>query len=178
MSGCRNKSNTIVHRWTFLTPQILTWLDIAISIGGFVTVSKKDSDQLLPTDWSRASTGIMALIFLYTVGIAVYFWLRRQQFAKEERRLADCIAICVPLLFIRVLYSVIFVVTADMTWNAVKGSPTAYLMMTFLPEVAFVATCIITIRSTEPGVQDRQGGKHARVQEERRSVLNTAWPGR
>lgn len=124
---CRNKVVPIAHRWTFLVPQILTWLDIAISIGGFLTVSKKASNQLLPTAWSRASTGIMAIIFLYTVGVFAYFWLHRHQFAQEEHRLAMCVGVCEPLLLIRVLYSVIFVVTADLTWNAVKGSPNAYL---------------------------------------------------
>ena len=38
-----------------------------------------------------------------------------------------------------------------MTWNAVKGSPTAYLLMTFLPEVAFVGVCAWTIWKMRPG---------------------------
>ncbi|KAL8899640.1 MAG: hypothetical protein Q9207_006089 [Kuettlingeria erythrocarpa] len=162
-----NKTVPVVHKWTFLVPQILTWLDIGISIGGFVTVSKKDSNQLLPTAWSRASTGIMAIIFLYTVGVFAYFWFQRHQYGQEENRLVMGVGVCEPLLLIRVLYSVIFVITADLTWNAVRGNPTAYLLMTMLPEVAFIATCTLTIRLTSPlTTPNEQKNKDQRLQEE------------
>lgn len=155
----RNKVVPIVQRWAFVVPQILTWIDVGISIGGFVTVSKKDSDQLLPTPWSRASIAVLAVIFIYTVGLSVYFWLQRRQYAKEEVRLAICVVGCCPLLLVRVLYSVIFIITADLTWNAIKGSPTAYLLMTLLPEVAFVALCTLTIWRLSPLKKDLPGGK-------------------
>ena len=147
---CRNKVITIVGKWVFITPQVLTWIDIGISIGGFVTVSRKETGQLLPTPYSRAGIGILAIIFLYTVGVFVYFWLQRRQYAQEENWLVMCVGACVPLLLVRILYSLIFIITADMTWNAVKGSPTAYLLMTMLPEVAFVAVCTFTIRYISP----------------------------
>lgn len=92
----------------------------------------------------------MAIIFLYTAGVFVCFWLRRRQYAQEEHWLVMCVGVCVPLLLVRVLYSVIFIITADMTWNAVKGSPTPYLLMTMLPEVVFIATCTFTIRNIGP----------------------------
>lgn len=162
----RNKTvPIIVRKWTFIVPQVLTWIDIGVSIGGFVTVSRKDHDQLLPTPYSRASIAILALIFLYTVGVSVYFWLQRRRFAREEQRLLMCVALCCPLLLVRVLYSVIFVITADMTWNAVKGSPTAYLLMTMLPEVAFVGVCTFTIWVVGPVKKEQQNAKDGRTQE-------------
>lgn len=146
----RNKVVPIVRRWVFIVPQVLTWIDIGISIGGFVTVARKETGQLLPTPYSRAGIAILAIIFLYTAGVFVYFWLRRDQYAKEEDRLVMCVGVCVPLLLVRVLYPVIFIITADKTWNAVRGSPTAYLLMTMLPEVAIIAACTFTIRNISP----------------------------
>lgn len=140
----------VINRRVFWVPQILTWIDIGISIGGFIAVSKKDRDQLLPTPYSRAGIAILALIYFFTAGVFVYFWLRRRQYSQEEYWLAMCVGVCNPFLFIRLLYSLIFVITADMTWNAVKGSPTAYLLMTFLPEVAIVAICTFTVENTSP----------------------------
>ena len=102
---------------------------------------------------------MLAIIYLYTVGVFVYFWLRRHQYAQEEDRLVMCVGVCVPLLLVRVLYSVIFIITADMTWNAVKGSPTAYLLMTMLPEVAFIAACTYTIRNISPMAKKEQNRK-------------------
>lgn len=154
-----------MQRWAFIVPQTLTWIDIGVSIGGFVTVSRKDHDQLLPTPYSRASIAILALIFLYTVGVGMYFWLQRRRYAQEELRLIMCVAVCCPLLLVRVLYSVIFVITADMTWNAIKGSPTAYLLMTMLPEVAFVGACTFTIWGVGPVNKEQQNAKDRRTQE-------------
>ncbi|KAL8647447.1 MAG: hypothetical protein Q9210_005555 [Variospora velana] len=167
-----NKVVPIAHKWTFVVPQILTWLDIGISIGGFVTVSRKDSDQLLPTAWSRASIGIMAIIFLYTVGAFAFFWRHRHQYDKEEYRLATGVGICEPLLLVRVLYSIIFIITADLTWNAVKGSPTAYLLMTMLPEVAFIAVCTFTIRLISPLAKNDQNAKDQGMQEDGLPLAN------
>lgn len=61
-----------------------------------------------------------------------------------------CVAGCCPLLLVRVLYSVIFVITSDMAWNAVKGNPTAYLLMTMVPEVVFVGVCTFAIWGVGP----------------------------
>ncbi|KAF2261387.1 hypothetical protein CC78DRAFT_619441 [Lojkania enalia] len=145
-----NKVVHTVHKWTFIIPQILTWIDIGISIGGYVTVAKKESGQLDPTPWSRASTAVMVAIVLYTVGVYVYFWLCRNKFAREEGWIIICVGVCVPLLLVRTAYSLIFVITADRTWNAVKGSPAPYLVMTFLPELAFIVACTFTIRNISP----------------------------
>ena len=71
-----------------------------------------------------------------------------------------CIGIALPFLFIRVLYSVIFVITSNMTWNAVKGNPTAYFLMTMLPEVAFVAICCFAVQKTPPGIEKEQTAKY------------------
>ena len=150
----------IVPKRTWIVPQVLTTIDIGISIGGFVAVARKDENQLLPTPYSRAGIGLLAIIFLYTVGVFLYFWTRRHQYAPEEFRLLRCVGVCAPLLLVRVLYSVIFVITSDMTWQASKGSPTAYLLMTMLPEVLFIAACTFTIRTTRPVVKDERNGKN------------------
>jgi hypothetical protein len=150
----------VVHKRVFWIPQVLTWIDIGISVAGFVTVSKKAHNKLLPTPWSRAGIAILLLIYLYTSGVWVYFWMQRRRYNAEHRTLALCVGMGLPFLFVRVLYSVIFVITSDMTWNAVKGSPTAYLLMTMLPEVAFVAICCFAVQKTPPGVEKEQAGKY------------------
>ena len=125
-----------------------------------MTVSRKESGQLLPTPYSRAGIAILAVIFLYAAGVFVYFWLRRRLYARDEYLLVTCVGVCIPLLLVRVLYSVIFIITADMTWNAVKGSPTAYLLMTMLPEVGLIAACTFTISFIRPMAENEQGGKY------------------
>ncbi len=163
-----------MRRWIFIIPQVLTTIDIGISVGGFVTVSQKESGQLLPTPYSRAGVAILAVIFLFTAGLLAYFYHRRRQYAHEENRLIVCVGFCIPLLLVRILYSVIFVVTADMTWNAVKGSPTAYLLMTMLPEVALIAACTFTITKVSPLEKQDQKKKDQRTSAEDPSEANSA----
>ncbi|KAF9891768.1 hypothetical protein FE257_003249 [Aspergillus nanangensis] len=145
-----NKVVPVARRWVFIVPQVVTWIDIGISIAGFVVVKQKDHGQLLPTPYSRAGIAILFAIYLWMAGTFVFFWLRRANYPVVEHRAVRCVGVCVPILAIRVVYSLIFVITADMTWNAVKGDSTAYLVMTMLPEVAIVAITGVVIMQMPP----------------------------
>jgi hypothetical protein len=105
---------------------------------------------LLPTPYSQASTALLAVIYLYMVGVFVAFGLRRGYLPKEERWGITAVAVCVPLLAVRLAYTLIFMITADRDFNAIKGNPTAYLVMTMLPEVAIIATCTYIIQAKIP----------------------------
>lgn len=146
----RNKVVPVAPRFVFIVPQVVTWIDIGISIGGFVAVMQKEHNQSLPTPYSHAGIAILFVIYLWVVGAFVFFWLRRIDYPSLERGIVDCVAICVPVLAIRIVYSHIFIITADMTWNAVKGDSTAYLIMTMLPEVAIVAITSAIITHISP----------------------------
>lgn len=55
------------------------------------------------------------------------------------------VAFCVPLLAVRVPYSLIFIITGNMAFNTMKSNPTAYLIMTMLPGVVIIAACTYII---------------------------------
>lgn len=48
-------------------------------------------------------------------------------------------------MVVRLVYSLIFEATGNRTFNSSKGDPTAYLLMTYLPELGIIATCTATI---------------------------------
>lgn len=100
---------------------------------------------LLPTAWSQASMGLLAIIYVYLVGVFVLFWLHRHENFEEERWTLNGVTVCIPLLAIRLAYSLIFIISSDMKFNAIKGNPTAYLTMTMLPEVAIIIVCTYVI---------------------------------
>jgi hypothetical protein len=93
---------------------------------------------------------MIAFIYLWMAGVFVAFWLRLADFPEEERQAVRCVAVCVLLLAIRVAYSLIFIITGNMKFNAVKGNPTAYLCMTMLPEVGIIAVCTWSIMNIQP----------------------------
>jgi hypothetical protein len=117
---------------------------LGISIGGWVSVTYAEH-PLAPTPWSQGSMALLAVKYLYMVGIFILFWLHKAEYFEEERWALAGVAFCVPLLAIRVAYSLIFVITGNMAFNAMKGNPTAYLIMTMLPEVVIIAACTYII---------------------------------
>jgi hypothetical protein len=100
---------------------------------------------LLPTPWSQASLGLLVVIYVYLVGIFVLFWIHRHECFGEERWALDGVTVCIPLFAIRLTYSLVFVISSNMKFNAIKGNPTAYLIMTMLPEVAIIGMCTYII---------------------------------
>lgn len=102
---------------------------------------------------------LLAVIYLYLVGVFILFWLHKAEYFEEERWALTGVAFCLPLLAVRVAFSLIFVITGNMVFNAMKGNPTAYLMMTMLPEVAIIAACtfIITTKISPLSAANKEG---------------------
>lgn len=76
---------------------------------------------------------LLAVIYVYLVAIFIIFWIRKAEYFQEERWALAGVAVCLPLLAVRVVYSLIFVITGNMALNAMKGNPTAYLIVIMLP---------------------------------------------
>ncbi|KAG9517415.1 hypothetical protein KCV07_g6208, partial [Aureobasidium melanogenum] len=147
-----NKIVPVVHKRYFYAPQVLTWIDIIISIVGYIVVKNKDDNQLDPTAYDKASRAIITIIYVYTLWLLWIFWRFKDisVYALPERRATRCVAYCVPLMIVRLVYSLIFEATGDRTFNSSKGDPTAYLTMTFLPELGIIAICTATILGIPP----------------------------
>lgn len=150
-----------MHSRYFYAPQVLTWIDIIISIVGYIAIKNKDDNQLDPTPYDQASRAIIIVIYVYTFWLLWIFWRFKDisAYALPERRAIRCVAYCIPLMIIRLVYSLIFEATGDRTFNSSKGDPTAYLTMTYLPELGIVAFCTATIVGIPPIENSREEGK-------------------
>ncbi|KAG9640814.1 hypothetical protein KCU64_g12813, partial [Aureobasidium melanogenum] len=147
-----NKVVPVVHKRYFYAPQVLTWIDIIISIVGYVVVKNKDDNQLDPTAYDQASRAIITIIYVYTLWLLGIFWRFKDMsaYALPERRAIRCVAYCIPLMIVRLVYSLIFEATGDRTFNSSKGDPTTYLTMTYLPELGIIAICTATVVGIPP----------------------------
>jgi len=140
----RNRVISVVATKIFWIPSIITWIDIAISIAGWVAVMHVEH-PLAPTPYTQASMALLAVIYLYLVGVFAVFWRRRDEYCEEERWALRGVTISILLLAIRLAYSLIFIITGNMDFNAIKGNSTTYLVMTMLPEVAIIGVCTYII---------------------------------
>ena len=111
-------------------------------------------NALLLTPYSQANMALLAAIYLYLVGVFVAFWIRRGDYPKEEWWGMTGVAVCIPLLAVRLAYSLIFIITSNVKFIAIKGDPTAYLTMTMLPEAIIIAVCTWVIRMKIPLLPD------------------------
>lgn len=130
-------------------PQLLTFADVGVSIAGFVAVTKRE-DLLTPTKYSRVGMALIASIYVWVAGISGALWLRRTNLPRGEIRTINSVAMCTPLLGVRVLYSLLYAITGNKILNAIVGNPTIYLFMTMIPEIGIVAICIWTISKLQP----------------------------
>ncbi|KAL2260220.1 hypothetical protein VTK26DRAFT_5858 [Humicola hyalothermophila] len=149
---------TIHPRW-FFYPQVLTWADLGLAIGGFAAASRNEH-PLAPTKYTQASFGLFTGLYLIVCYTAWCFWRRLDTFAHDERLLIRCVAVCLPLLGIRTAYSLVFQITGDMAWNAVKGNPTPYLTMTVLTELGIIYVSIWAIMRVVPPPRKQRKDKN------------------
>ncbi|KAK8045438.1 hypothetical protein PG993_005462 [Apiospora rasikravindrae] len=159
MSRANTAVPTVHPRW-FWYPQVITWADIGLAIGGFASASKTDS--LDPTKYTQASFGLFTGLYLIVVYTFWQFWRVRATFAQDEKLVLRCVGLCLPLLAVRTAYSLIYQITGDRTWNAVKGKPTPYLVMTFLPELVIIFLCIGAILRVHPSPREEKSKRNMR----------------
>ncbi|KAI0148775.1 hypothetical protein GGR57DRAFT_474262 [Xylariaceae sp. FL1272] len=146
---------TINERW-FWYPQLLTWADIGLAIGGFVAASQNEHG-LDPTPYTQASFGLFTALYLIVVYICWWIWRARSTFPPDERLLVRCAVVRLPLLAIRLAYALIYQITGDRTFSAVKGNSTAYLFLVFFPDLALIYVSILAILKVSPPKQHPNG---------------------
>lgn len=126
----------------------------------------KRNDALAPTAYSRVGIVLNAVIYFGMVGtfVALFWW--RSRILETEKSLLMCVAVCIPLLAIRLIYALIYVITAQKFFNAIVGNPSAYMLMTTFPEIAVVGICtwvilklVLTEGRKEVELEDVESGR-------------------
>jgi hypothetical protein len=161
-----NQTVPLLSKWYFRAVSIFMLFDIGLSVGGYVTMAGRTDNVLIPTGWTIASSVVVAFVFCFTVGLFVYFWLRRSRniYGPEERRLLLAPAICTLPLLVRHMEPLIFVGTSDLFWNQVVGNGFVYLFMILLPEVIIIAVSIWCIRGVEPLPKERKNASEGHLE--------------
>ena len=155
----RDKHLQMISPRVLYVLQLLTLADVGVSIAGFVAVTRRE-DSLAPTKYSRVGMALIAAIYIWVAGISGVLWLHRTHIPRVEIQTLNCVAVCTPLIGVRVLYSLLYAITANKILNAVVGNPTIYLFMTIIPEIAIVAICVWTILKIPPPERSKEAGRN------------------
>ncbi|TLD32794.1 hypothetical protein PspLS_00703 [Pyricularia sp. CBS 133598] len=143
-----NRYAKFVHRWAFSGPYLISWAGIGVSVGEFITASRRSDDDTTVNGWGLAGTIIFLLFFVTTAVLAAIFFRRRVELPDGERAQVKCVTVaCLPAMAVRIVYSLVgrFPGPARETFSPIQGFPTAYLLLAALPELVVVGACTATI---------------------------------
>ncbi|KAK2846310.1 hypothetical protein FQN49_005852 [Arthroderma sp. PD_2] len=155
-----NNSQKGVPPIVFRAIALLVLLGLILGIIG--TKSQDDGTQFMPNGKSKASICITLGVWVITVGLLFIISGQKKHLPAGERRLLLALAISLPFILIRLIYSLIGAFAHSRRFSVVSGDTTIYLLMAVLEEMIVVITCLaIGVTLQTEGVAAYQG-VHAR----------------
>jgi hypothetical protein len=88
---------------------------------------------------TKIGMDIFIVSFLLLCLLLLVLASRRHQIEDGEHRLLGAVAISMPLLLVRLIYSILVIYVHSSTWNQLTGNVTAMLIMSVLTELVIVA---------------------------------------
>jgi hypothetical protein len=88
---------------------------------------------------TKIGMDIFIVSFLLLCLLLLVLATRRHQIEDGEHRLLGAVAISMPLLLVRLIYSILVIYVHSSTWNQLTGNVTAMLIMSVLTELVIVA---------------------------------------
>ena len=90
------------------------------------------------TGLSNAAIVLYLVVFIVLLATLCLLSSKRAQVRAGDGRLLLAVAVCIPILLVRYIYSLRYDFTGDQRRNSVAGDVTLYLCMNFLEEVVVV----------------------------------------
>ena len=130
---------------------ILTALALGIA-GGVERAPKSSNEQIVASSYDQGATllKVTSILFLISLVCITYglvrYWAQRSVMPEPQRTLLPAIAIAIPLLFLRVIYSMLGSFNLDTTtsvrhtttFNMFTGSWVVYVFLAMLPQIGVV----------------------------------------
>jgi len=138
----KRKTMNNIHPMIFRIVGLLTILALILSIVGLTsnTSSLADLSQI------NAKTKVGIIIFVVSwVGLCFLMFLvsiRYRSIEDREHRLLLAVGISIPLLLIRLVYSLLVVFANNPDFKTVSGNVTAQLVMSVIEEIVIVYICL------------------------------------
>lgn len=109
-------------------------------VGGSITKYTSENFEITPE--TKASIVIFVLVFLVLVACFLFFAFNIARIQSGERRILIAVGISIPFIAVRLIYSLIFDFTNNLTFSSSFGNVTIYLCMSVIEEFVVVVVCI------------------------------------
>jgi hypothetical protein len=140
ISSINKSQSTYLQPYHMKLFQTIVMVGLILSIVGGVNASKDLSSKHIytPQSLSQAAMGlfIAAYVLIVASTITIYFSVTHAE--HGEKRLLLAVALSLPFLLVRLVYSSISLFTTNTNFNSVSGNVTIFLCMALIMELCVV----------------------------------------
>ena len=136
-----NKSHqTFINQWHIQLAELLNAVGIILSIVGGVDsgTNYSKTGRYVPQTLTKVGLGLFIASFVAILAFTAILFMTISHAEPAERRILLAVAVSLPLLFVRLIYSAIYTFGDHMRFSALTGSVTILLCMALLEEIAIV----------------------------------------
>lgn len=92
----------------------------------------------------KAAIVLFIVTWVATTFMTIMMWFRYEGIEHGEHRLLWAITVSLPILFVRLMYSILSVFKHDSTFDLFSGNATVFLVMDVLEEIIVVYVMMLT----------------------------------
>jgi len=138
LPSINHNTNTVVKPNHLRLVQIIVSVALILGIIGGTKAFDISTGAYTPQSESKASVVLFIAAFVAIVLATGIMFSTVSRVGRGEKRILKCVALSVPFLFARLLYSILFVLANIQTFSPVSGSETALLVMCLIMELIIV----------------------------------------
>ncbi|KAF3483007.1 uncharacterized protein GIQ15_02331 [Arthroderma uncinatum] len=151
-----NKGQKGVVPVVFRAIATLALVGLILAIVGIT--SQDDMMHYVPNGKTKAAILVTLAVWVIVAGLLFMLYGRKKYLPAGENRLLLAVAISLPFILVRLIYSLISAFTRNPRFSIFSGDVTIYLVMAVLEEMIVVITCIaIGVTLNTDGVSGYQG---------------------
>ena len=131
---------------TLVLVAIPIWLALALLIAGSIDPTSQDGPTFSANGEIKAGQALYLVCYLQLVYATALILLRKHLAAKDDRKLASVVALSLPFMLVRVIYSVLFAFAdrGKSEWfNVISGDETTQLCMLVVQEYIVVSLYLL-----------------------------------
>jgi hypothetical protein len=137
-----NKStHTFVRQYWLRVIELIVVVGLVVGIVGGVNAASAyvNDGHYQPGTLNKAGTGLSILAYVLLVSATAFTAFSVSHAEHGERRLFTAVVIALPLLLVRLIYSIFSTFTTNKSFNLLSGNPTVLLCVALIEEFLIVA---------------------------------------
>ena len=143
LDSIHRTKRTFLHSSMFHVIHLIIVIGLILGIVGGVNASdsyiSSGFKQYTPTDLNKAGTILFIVSYIAIVTLTAVMSFHVGSAEKGEKRLFMAVALSLPFLLVRLIYSIISTFTKNKSFNLLNGSPTVVLCVALIEEFIVVA---------------------------------------